>query len=354
MSPWQLVLVALAGWINREQLQIIDYLKEENRVLREQLGKRRARFTRDQRRRLAVKGRAIGRRALGAIGCIVTPDTIMRWYRELIAKKYDGSKQRWPGRPRKTLELRALVVRMARENTSWGYTRIRDAMGTLGHVIGRTTVQAILKEHGIAPAPERRKRTSWKAFLKAQWNVIAACDFFTVEVLSLAGLRRYYVFFVVELRTRRVDISGIVHQPYGEWMLQVARNLTDAEDGFLTGKRYLILDRDPLYTAEFRRLLRASSVEPLRLPARSPNLNAYAERFVLSIKSECLSKLVLLSERQLRTAVRQYVAHYHAERHHQGLGGRLIEPPSNDNTTGAIECRERLGGLLRFYYRKAA
>ncbi len=181
---------------------------------------------------------------------------------------------------------------MARENTSWGYTRIRDAMGNLGHVIGRTTVQGILKEHGIEPAPERRKRTSWKAFLKAHWNVIAACDFFTVELLTLGGLQRYYVFFVVELRTRRVEIAGIIHQPYGEWMVQAARNLTDAEDGFLKDKRYLILD--PLYTREFRRLLRASGVEPLRLPARSLNLNAYAERFVLSIKSECLSKLVLV------------------------------------------------------------
>ncbi len=354
MFPWQIVVVALAGWLHREQSQVIDYLKEENRVLREQLGNRRARFTLDQRRRLAVKGRALGRKALGTIGCIVTPDTILRWYRELIARKYDGSKQRRAGRPRKAEELRALVVRMARENTSWGYTRIRDAMANLGHVIGRTTVQEILKEHGIQPTPERRTRTSWKAFLKAHWNVMAACDFFTVEVLGLTGLRRYYVFFVVELYSRRVEIAGIIHQPYGEWMVQTARNLTDAEDGFLKGKRYLILDRDPLYTAEFRKLLRASGVDPLRLPTRSPNLNAYAERFVLSIKSECLSKLVLVSERQLRTVVRQYMAHYHAERNHQGLGGRLIEPPSNDNTSGPIECRERLGGLLRLSYRNAA
>ena len=354
MSPWQIVLVSLAGWLNREQSKVIDYLKEENRVLREQAGERHARFTNEQRRRLAAKGRALGRKGLGKLGCIVTPDTILRWYRELIAKKYDGSKQRRPGRPRKPEELRALVVRMARDNTSWGYTRIRDAMGNLGHVVGRTTVQEILREHGIAPAPERRKRMSWSAFLKAHWNVLGACDFFCVEVLTLTGLRRYYVFFAIALESRRVQIAGIIHQPYGDWMVQTARNLTDAEDGFLRDKRYLILDRDPLYTAEFRRLLRASGVEPLRLPSRSPNLNAYAERFVLSIKSECLSKLVLLSERQLRKVVREYVAHYHAERNHQGLGGRLIEPPSNDNTSGAIECRERLGGLLRFYCRKAA
>ncbi len=213
MSPWQIVLVSLAGWLNREQSKVIEYLKEENRVLREQAGKRHMRFTNEQRRRLVVKGRALGRMGLGKLGCIVTPDTVLRWYRELIAKKYDGSKHRRPGRPRKPEELRALVVRMARENTSWGYTRIRDAMGNLGNVIGRTTVQEILKDHGIAPAPERRKRMSWSAFLKAHWNLLGACDFFSVEVLTLTGLRRYYVFFVIVLESRRVQIAGIIHQP---------------------------------------------------------------------------------------------------------------------------------------------
>jgi len=137
-------------------------------------------------------------------------------------------------------------------------------------------------------------------------------------------------------------------------MVQVARNLTDTEDGFLTGKRYLIMDRDPLYTQEFRDVLTSAGVEPVRLPARSPNLNAYAERFVLSIKSECLDRLVLLGEGHLRTTVREYAMRYNAERNHQGLGGRLIDPPSNDNAAGSIECHERLGGLLRFYHRGAA
>ena len=243
---------------------------------------------------------------------------------------------------------------MARENETWAYTRIRHAMGNLGHSIGRTTVQQILQEHGIEPAPERRRRRSWKAFLKSHWGAIAACDFFTVEVLTLGGLTRYCVFFVIELETRRVEIAGIVHQPYGAWMVQVARNLTDTEDGFLAGKRYLIMDRDPLYTREFRDVLTSAGVKPVRLPARSPNLNAYAERFVLSIKSECLNRLVLLGEGHLRTAVREYVVHYEAERNHQGLGGRLIEAPANQNATGSIQCRERLGGLLRFYHRGAA
>ena len=224
----------------------------------------------------------------------------------------------------------------------------------LGHQTGRTTVQEILQEHGIEPAPERKKRMSWKAFSRAHWGAICACDFFTVDVMTLHGLTRFYVFVVMDLATRRVEIAGIVQQPTGEWMMQVARNLLDAETGFLQGKTHLIMDRDPLYTSDFRSLLRGAGVEPVRLPTRSPNLNAYVERFVLSIKSECLNKLVLLGERHLRMAVREYVAHYHAERHHQGLAGRLIVPAANGNTHGPIECRQRLGGLLRYYHRQAA
>jgi putative transposase len=153
---------------------------------------------------------------------------------------------------------------------------------------------------------------------------IAAADFFSVEVLTLTGLVRYLVLFVIDLQTRRVQIGGVVRQAYGAWMVQVARNLTDGVDGFLIGKRYLIHDRDPLFTDEFRGVLAAAGVKCLRLPARSSDLNSIAERFVLSIKSECLSKLVPLGESHLRRAVSEYVAHYHLERNHQGLDNRLI------------------------------
>ncbi len=301
-----------------------------------------------------MKGHALGRKGLRELDPIVTPDTILRWYRELVAKKYDGSQRRKPGRPRTPPELRDLVVRMARENPSWGYTRIRDAMGNLGHQLARTTVQSILKEHGIDPAPERSKRTSWKVFLRAHWQAIAACDFFTVEVLTLAGLTRYYVMFVIALQSRRVEIAGIIRQPHGAWMLQVARNLTNPEDGFLRDMRFLILDRDPLYTSAFRDLLTAAGVTPVRLPARSPNLNAFAERFVRSIKYECLGKLVLLGENHLRSAVHEYVAHYHTERNHQGLDSQLIEAPAIASGVGPVICHERVGGLLRFYHRQGA
>src|SRR5205823_2054089 len=175
-----------------------------------------------------------------------TPDTIRRWYRRRVAKKYDGSNARRPGRPRTKADLAVLVVRMAKENPTWGYTRIRGGLKRLGHDVGRNTIKAILKDHGIEPAPERGTNMPWKTFLTAHWDGLAAADFFTVEVLTMRGLVRYVVFFVMTLRTRAVDIAGITSQPDERWMAQMARNLTDPHDGFLRDTHYLILDRDPL------------------------------------------------------------------------------------------------------------
>jgi putative transposase len=353
--PLRFVMLVVSGWVNRQQQEVIEYLLAENRVLRQQLGGRRLRLTNDQRRQLAVKGKALGRKVLGEVAGFVTPDTILRWYRQLVARKYDGSKKRGPGRPSTKAELVELVVTMAKANPSWGYTRLRGALAHLGHELGRNTIKRILLDHGIEPAPERRKRIPWKTFLQAHWEVIAAADFFTVEVLTMHGVVRYFVFFVIELRTRKVEIAGITANPHGRWMQQIGRNLTDAVDGFLLGKRYLILDRDPLYTAAFRHLLAGSGCKVVRLPARSPNLNAYAERFVLSAKSECLDKIVPLGERHLRASLRDFVEHYHRERPHQGLGNQLIEAAPQDMAgTGPVMCRERLGGTLKFYYREAA
>ena len=216
-------------------------------------------------------------------------------------------------------------------------------------------MKQILFDNDIEPAPERNRKTSWKTYIKAHLGAIAAADFFTVEVLTLRGLVRYFVFFVIDIETRRVEIAGITPSPSGAWMMQIARNLTDAEDGFLRDVRYLVLDRDPLYTTHFRKILRDSGVEALRLPARSPNLNAYAERFVLSIKSECLNRIIPLGEAHLRRAASAYVSHYHGERHHQGLGGELVvADEKSGGAQGDVRCRERLGGMLRFYYRDAA
>ena len=316
--------------VNRHQQRVIDYLMEENRVLRQQLNGRRLRLTDDQRRRLAVRAKVLGRKVLGKVAGIVTPDTILRWYRRLVAKKYDGSRKRGPGRPRTRTDIAELVRRVANENPSWGYTRLRDALRHLGHEIGRNTIKRILLDHGMEPAPERKRQPSWKPFIKAHLGEISAADFCTVEVLKLLGLVRYSVFFVMDIRTRRVEIAGITCNPCGSWMQQIARNLTDCEEGFLLSMRYIILDRDPLYTAGYRRFLKDSGVSAVRLPAMSPDLNAFAERFVLSAKSECIDRIVPLGEDHLRRAIGTYAEHYHGERHHQGLGGELISPSPTD------------------------
>ena len=240
------------------------------------------------------------------------------------------------------------------ENPTWSYTRIRGGLKSLGHEVARNTIKAILKDHGIEPAPERGTRTPWKTFLAAHWEGLAAADLFTVEVLTFGGLIRYAVFFVMKLKTRTVEIAGITCQPDEAWMTQVARNLTDARDGLLRGVQHVILDRDPLYTAAFRDLLRDSDVKPLLRPPRSPNLNAFAERFVRSVKSECLDRIVPLGEAHLRAAVRAFVHHYHEERSHQGLGNELIAPKTSLTGTGPVRCHEQLGGMLKFYYREAA
>ena len=180
--------------------------------------------------------------------------------------------------------IRSLVVHMATENRDWGYTGIRGALANLGHRLAHGTIANVLKQHGIEPAPERCKKTTWQEFLQAHWEVLAAADFFTVEVWTRSGLVRVVVLFVIELSTRRVEIVGIHTQPDGAWMTQISRNLTDDVDGFLAAKKYLIHERNPLFTFEFRETLAAAGVKTVRLPPRSPNLNAYAERFVRSIK----------------------------------------------------------------------
>jgi putative transposase len=188
-------------------------------------------------------------------------------------------------------------------------------------------------------------------------DVLAGTDFFTVEVFTLRGLVTYYVLFIIHLESRRVEISGITPHPNERWMKQIARNVTMDEWGFLGNCSYLIHDRDTKFTAFFRAIVRSGQVEPLKLPARSPNLNAYAERWVKSVKDECLSKLILFGETSLRHALREYTAHYNGERNHQGKGNILLFPAATKTVThvdGSVGCKERLGGLLKYYHREVA
>ena len=354
MNALQFLLICLAGWLNRNQQLVIQYLQEEVKVLREQLDKK-PRFTDDQRRRLAAKAQKLGRDRLRHVASIVSPKTLLEWHRRLIAYKYDGGSRRSPSRPCTPAEIGELILRMARENRTWGYTRIQGALQNLGHEVGRSTIAKVLKEAGLDPAPERQKQTTWKEFLRSHFAVLAAADFFSVEVWTAVGLVRYHVFFVIRLATREVRIAGIVPEPHGEWMKQVARTLTDGLDGFLEGCRYLIHDRSSLFTPEFAMLLESVGIETVRLPARSPNLNAYAERYVRTIKEGCLDRMILIGEGSLRRAIGEFVGHYHTERNHQSLENRIIRPEfAPFPSASEVQCRERLGGMLRYYYRQAA
>lgn len=200
---------------------------------------------------------------LAEVACIVRPDTILAWYRRLIAQKFDGSNRRsYPGRPAVATELDGLIVRMAQDNSGWGYDRIAGALANIGHKISDQTIGNILKRRGIVPAPRRSQSTTWKEFISAHMAVLDGTDFFTVEVLTWRGLATYYVLFFIQLETRRITLAGITRHPTTEWMLQMARNATDENAGCLIGQRYLLHDRDANFCAAFRDVLRSGEVRP--------------------------------------------------------------------------------------------
>jgi hypothetical protein len=341
----------MTGLVNQELLLRNEYLAAENRILRAHLPAR-LRLSDAERSTLAEIAKRLGRQALQEIARIARPDTLLGWYRRLVAQKFDGSRRRTcPGRPRILPEVEALVVRFARDNRGWGYDRIVGALANLGHHVSDQTVGNILRRHNIAPAPERSRTTTWKEFIRSHMDVLAGADFFTVEVLSWRGLVTYYVLFFIELSSRRVWLGGITRHPDASWMEQVARNATMETTGYLNGCRYLLHDRDQKFCHEFRETLATGGVQSTPIPARSPNLNAHAARWVRSIKEECLTKLILFGEKSLRRVVSNFLEHYHQERNHQGRDNLLLFPIAvqEAGSRGAICCRKRLGGLLKYY-----
>ena len=354
---WARLLAFVTGLVNQELLLKNEYLAAENRILRAHLPTR-LRLSDPERCTLAEIGKRLGRNKLKEVACTAKPDTILAWYRRLIARKFDGSRQRRDlGRPRTAAGVEALVVRFARENPSWGYDRIVGALANLGHHLSDQTVGNILRRHDIPPAPNRSRTTTWKEFIQRHMDVLVGTDFFTVEVLSWRGLVTYYILFFIELESRRVWIGGITQHPDAGWMQQVARNATMEDSGYLKGCRYLLHDRDQKFCTEFRETLAVGGVQCLTLPARSPNLNGYAERWVRSVKAECVSQLILFGEGSLRRALANFCEHYHGERNHQGKENILLFPPPSPPKCvrgEIVQCRERLGGLLKYYHREAA
>jgi transposase InsO family protein len=350
----QFFLIAVAGWMNRHQQDVIDYLQEENRLLLEQLGGKPRRFTDAQRIRLACKAKLVGRRRVGQLATLVTPETLLRWFRALVAKKWTFARTNPVGRPPVDPELEKLVIKLIQENPTWGSNRIAGALDNLGFTVSDSTIDNIRHRNGLDPAPVRGKSTSWHRFLQAHWETLLAADFFTTEVLSWNGLATYYTLFIIDLRSRSVQVRGTTLSPNAEWMKQMARQLVDAMDGFALGKTHLIVDRDTKYCAGFRQILESGGVKIVPCPPRVPQCNAYAERFVRSIKQECLSRLIFLSERHLRTTLSTFAQYYRHRRNHQGIENKLIELPENLPTVGRIRCQKDLGGMLNYYYREAA
>jgi transposase InsO family protein len=346
-----MLLAALLGWLDREQRDVIAYLREENRAMKLQLGSRRLRLDDRQRRRLAVLGHRLRRRTLHEFATLVTPDTILRWHRELVARKWTYARQR-PGRPGVRLEIRGLVIRMAIDNPGWGYTRIQGALKNVGHRVARSTIAGILKAEGIPPSGERP--TTWRTFLSAHWSALVAADFFTTEVWTVRGLVTFYTVFVIELQSRRVQVVGCTRHPDEAFVVQAMRHLTDGVERVLRPGRVLICDRDPKWSRAVVGFLEREGVRIIRTPVRAPNCNAYAERFVRSIKEECLNRVLLLGERHLRRTLAEFVVLYHAERNHQGIGNELIQPLRRTDGQGVVRRRQRMGGMLNFYYRAAA
>src|SRR6266540_3570921 len=320
------------------------------------------------RHQVDVLRRQVGRPALGASdrallagaarllspvrrhGLLVTPQTLLRWHRQLVRRRWTYPSAR-AGRPSIDATTRELVVRLARENPRWGYQRIAGELNKLSLRVSPSTVRRLLGKAGLGPAP-RRPGPSWREFLRAQAASVVACDFFCVET---ALLRRYYVLFFIELQTRRVHLAGVTANPDGRWVTQQARNLSLS--GALDDARFLIRDRDRKFVAGFDEVFRTDGVKVIQTPFRAPQANAHAERFVRTARTECLDWLLILGQRQLDRALRAYVDHYNTERPHRALGRQppiAIRPPTPPPPQATIQRRDRLGGLLREYHPAAA
>jgi putative transposase len=347
------LILLLARATSNELAQMVDYLKTENRILRSKLP-RRVDLTPAERERLVKHGKPLGTKIKELI-TIVSPRTFARWLSG--ETKSVGKQAGKGGRPRKPEELRQLVVQMAKEN-GWGLGRIMGELKKLGIKIAKGTVRSILLENGFDLGPTRGEG-SWDEFIKMHAKTLWACDFFSKKVWTLGGLVECFVLFFIQPGTRQVHIAGITANPNGDWMAQQARNLCMFFDDQPEAARYLVCDRDTKFTEQFREILKSDGVKVVQTAVRAPNQNAYAERFVQTIKTECLDLFVVLGEKHLRHIIGEYVAHYHAERPHlatDNLPPLLARPPDPVECLGPkdVVVRERLGGLLRHYERKAA
>jgi putative transposase len=328
-----------------KELEIV-VLRHELAILRRQVG--RPVLQPADRAFLAAASRLLPRWRWNSF--FVTPETLLRWHHRLVARRWTYP-VRPPGRPRVGDEIRELVLRLARENPRWGYRRIASELAGLGIAISATTVRKLLREAGLGPAG-RRGGLPWREFIRRQAQTMLACDFFTVETFAL---RRIYVLFFIELQSRRVHLAGLTKSPNGAWVAQQARNLAWFLQEREAPLRFLIHDRDRKFTAAFDEVFRSEGFEIVRTPVRAPKANAIAERFVGTVRRECLNWILIFGRRQLEGVLRVYVDHYNSHRPHRALGLaapvsarpalRLVSPPERC----AVRRRDRLGGLIHEY-----
>jgi putative transposase len=345
-------VLAWLVWHNEhaKDLEIV-VLRHQLQVLRRQVG--RPRFRSSDRLFLAAASGRLARETWRAF--LVTPQTVLRWHRELVRWKWSRGAGRRPGRSALDEATRVLILRLARENPRWGYQRIQGELAKLGLRVSATAIRTLLSRHGLGPAP-RRGGMSWAVFLRQHATSILACDFFTVETVWLKTL---YVLFFIELGSRRVHLGGCTVAPDAAWVTQQARNLAlEWPDSERQG-RFLVRDRDSKFTRAFDEVFRGEAIRVLRTPVRAPRANAYAERWVRTVRTECLDWLLILNPTHLERVLRVYVRHYNHQRPHRGLGlvtpqgQRQLEPIACAEI-GDVYRRDLLGGLLHEYYEAAA
>ncbi len=342
-GAFQLLALRLRSSEKKELAILV--LRHELAIARRQLG--RPQPTAADRALLAALSRALPRSAWSAFA--VSPKTLLRWHRRLVRRHWTYD-HRGLGRPPLDAELQSLIVRLARENPRWGYRRIGGELRKLGPQVSATSVRSLLKRSGIPPAP-RRSGPSWRTFLRAQAQGVFACDFLTVDTVRL---RRFYVLFFIEIGARRVHLAGTTANPSGTWTTQQARNLMIDRCGRERPVRFLIHDRDAKFSAAFDEVFRSEGIQVIHTPARAPNANAHAERFVRTLREECLDWQRILGQRHLERVLREYVEHYNRERPHRALELRPPDPspkliPLRPRSQTAVTRRDRLGGLIHEY-----
>ena len=356
------VLATVARLLCRELTLQNEYLRLENRVLKEKVSGR-IRFTDEERRSLMEAALAMGRSLMKEVVSIVKPETILAWQRRLEQKKWDCSerRQRGPGRPRTPEHLAALVCRLARENL-WGYQRLRGELLKLRVILSKGCIADILRRNAIPPSPQRQGST-WQQFLSRHAEVMLCADLCTKEVWTLSGLKTAYVLFVLHLGTRRTLLAEATFSPNGLWMGQMARNLLMACEDLEIAPRFVLHDRDKLLIWDFDAVLTGAQTKVVKTPFRAPDANAHAERWVRSVTEECLDHLILFGLGSLQRALRIYRDFFNGHRPHQGIGNRIPErqaigepdqPRDLPEQELTVECEQFLGGLLNSYYRKAA